>query len=111
MLSACNAIFGRWGLSTEECRILLGRPSPSDLQEWRDGEASKMPCGTTRRLGHILAIHKALRVMFSDPARISGWVRRPNAVFGGRSALALMLAEPEAGLAQVRSYLEAECGA
>ena len=62
----------------------------------------------TRRLGDLMGIHKALRYMFTDPARGYAWVRASNLAFGGRSALDRMLAGAPSDIAAVRAYLDAE---
>jgi len=67
-----------------------------------------VPLDTKFRLGTLLGIHKALRYMFTDPARAYEWVRKPNTAFGGKSALDRMLQGAPTDLAAVRSYLDAE---
>ena len=59
----------------------------------------------------LLGIHKALRYMFSSPERGYAWIRKPNAAFGGHSALDRMLQAAPTNLAAVRAYLDAERGA
>jgi hypothetical protein len=57
-----------------------------------------------------MGIHKALRYLFKEPERAHAWVRKPNAVFNGQSALERMLAGDVIDLAAVRGYLDAERG-
>ena len=57
-----------------------------------------------------MGIHKALRHLFKEPARAYAWVKKPNAAFGGQSALERMLAGDVTDLAAVRAYLDAERG-
>jgi uncharacterized protein (DUF2384 family) len=40
----------------------------------------------------VVAIHQALTRIFEDPGRASDWIKKPNAAFGGQSALDLILA-------------------
>lgn len=108
MLRASLALFDRWGLSAAEARRLLGEPSPRTYQRWRNGEVASLPHDTVFRLGTLLGIHKALRFMFASPAQGYAWVRRPNAAFGGKSALDRMLQGAPTDLAAVRAYLDAE---
>jgi hypothetical protein len=58
-----------------------------------------------------MGIHKALRIIFLDPQRGYDWIKAPNAAFGGRSALAVMLGGELTDLMRVRRYLDAERGA
>ncbi len=108
MLMAAFGIFERWDLDNAQARRLLGEPSPRTFQRWKQGEASGIPSDTVWRLGDLMGIHKALRYMFTDPVRGYEWIRRPNAAFGGQSALGRMLAGAPSDLAAVRGYLDAE---
>ena len=110
MLRAVLTLFDRWGLTAAEARRLLGEPSERTYQRWRRGEVAGIPHDTVFRLGALLGIHKALRYMFTSPERGYGWVRRPNAAFGGRSALDRMLQGAPTDIAAVRAYLDAERG-
>jgi hypothetical protein len=108
MLRAAFNLFARWQVSDAEARILLGQPSPSTFYRWKRGQIGAVPHDTVWRLGDLMGIHKALRYMFTDPARGYAWVRRPSAAFGGRSALQRMLAGAPGDIAAVRAYLDAE---
>jgi hypothetical protein len=57
-----------------------------------------------------MGIHKALRLIFRDTARVYDWIRLPNTVFGGRTALEVMLGGELTDLMRVRRYLDAERG-
>ena len=111
MLRAVLALFDRWGLSPTEMRRLLGAPSERTLHRWRAGQVASVPHDTVFRLGCLLGIHKALRYMFSTPERGYAWIRKPNATFGGHSALDRMMQGAPTDLAAVRAYLDAERGA
>jgi hypothetical protein len=110
MLRAVLNLFDKWKLSTAESRRLLGEPSERTFQRWRRGEIAGVPHDTVFRLGTLLGIHKALRYMFSTPERGYAWIRKPNAAFGGHSALQRMLQGAPTALAAVRAYLDAERG-
>jgi Protein of unknown function (DUF2384) len=89
----------------EEARVLLGRPSRARLYNWKAGRVRGLPHDTLQRISYLLGIHKALQILYSDPALADGWVRRPNSAFGGQSALERMLAGDMVDLAAVRAYL------
>jgi hypothetical protein len=110
MLRAVLNLFDKWGLSAIEARCLLGGPSERTYQRWRSGEVASLSRDTVFRLGTLLGIHKALRYMFSTPERGYAWIRKPNAAFGGYSALDRMLQGAPTNLAAVRAYLDAERG-
>jgi hypothetical protein len=101
---------GLWGLTMEEARVLLGRPSRARLYNWKAGRVSGLPHDTLQRISYLLGIHKALQILYSEPHMTDAWVRRPNAAFGGQSALERMLAGDVADLAAVRAHLDAARG-
>ena len=111
MLRAVLNLFDRWDLTAAEARRLLGEPSERTFQRWRAGEVAALSLDTVFRLGTLLGIHKALRYMFSSPERGYAWIRKPNAAFGGHSALDRMLQAAPTNLAAIRAYLDAERGA
>lgn len=111
MLRAVLNLLAKWNLRREEQLVLLGGPSDRTFQRWRAGEIGHLPNDTVFRLGDLLGIHKALRYMFTEVDRAYGWVKRPNEVFGGKSALDVMLQGAPSDISRVRAYLDAERGA
>jgi hypothetical protein len=112
-LAAVRAFFrlaGLWGLTTEQARVLLGRPARATLYNWKAGRLRALPHDTLQRISYLLGIHKALQILYSDPAMADAWVQRPNAAFGGQSALERMLAGDITDLAAVRAHLDAARG-
>jgi Antitoxin Xre/MbcA/ParS C-terminal toxin-binding domain/Antitoxin Xre-like helix-turn-helix domain len=99
-----------WGVTMEEARVLLGRPSRARLYNWKGGRIRGLPHDTLQRISYLLGIHKALQILYSDPDLADAWVRRPNAAFGGQSALERMLAGDVSDLAAVRAHLDAARG-
>lgn len=110
MLRAALNLFTKWGLTDAQARLLLGQPSASTFYRWKRGEIGAIPADTVWRLGDLMGIHKALRYLFMEPERGYAWVRKPNAAFGGVSALGRMLAGAPSDLSSVRAYLDAERG-
>jgi hypothetical protein len=109
-LRAFFRIADAWGLSIEEARILLGRPSRATLFQWKAGEVKKVAHDTVHRLSCLLGIWKALQILLPVPERADAWVRKSNALFGGQSALERMLAGAVTDLADVRAVLDAARG-
>ena len=111
--AACRAtlaLLDRWQLPSDAQCVLLGGISERTLQRWRSGQPGHLSRDTVFRLGCLLGIHKALRYMFTDPTRGYDWIRRPNAAFGGASALDVMLHGDALDLHRVRAYLDTERG-
>jgi hypothetical protein len=107
MQRAVLALGRRWGLTDEQLTILLGDLSVRTLQRWKQGQYGRPGVDTCARMSNLMGIHKALRLLFRDPNRGYGWILRPNAVFGGRTALAVMLDGQLTDLMRVRRYLDA----
>ncbi len=110
MMRAAFNLFRHWKVTDSQARVLLGQPSPSTFYRWKRGEIGAVPSDTVWRLGDLMGIHKALRHMFTEPARGYAWVAKPNAAFAGKSALERMLAGAPSDLTAVRDYLDAERG-
>jgi hypothetical protein len=99
-----------WGLSMEQARLLLGRPSRATMYNWKAGRARTVPHDTLRRISYLLGIHKALQILYREPQLADTWIRRPSTAFGGQSALDRMLAGDVTDLAAVRAHLDAARG-
>lgn len=108
MARAVVNLFQRWGLADREAATLLGGVSPRTWARWKAGDVGRIERDRKARLSNLIGIHKALRLIFTEPTRAHGWVRRPNAAFGGRSALDVMLDGELTDLMRVRRYLDAE---
>ena len=111
MQRAILALMGRWGVRDEDAARLLGGLSVKTYRRWRAGEYGRVGRDLADRMSHLLGIHKALRILFQDPARGYAWISAPNAAFGGRSALEVMV---QGGgmedIRRVRRYLDSARG-
>ncbi|MDQ3125068.1 MAG: MbcA/ParS/Xre antitoxin family protein [Pseudomonadota bacterium] len=104
-------LFARWNLSDGEARELLGGLPQRTWARWKAGDIGRIDRDLRSRMAILMGIHKGLRYVFQDPARGYAWIRKPNTVFGGRSALEVMLQGQITDLVDVRTYLDAERGA
>ncbi len=103
-------LFARWGLTDEDACQILGGLSARSYARWKKGEIGRIDRDLATRLSLLLGMHKALRYLFRDPDRAYAWVKQPNAMFGGRRALDVMLDGSIFALERVRAYLDAERG-
>lgn len=110
MARAVVRLFALWGLPDAEACILVGGVSARTYQRWKTGEVGRLSRDTKARLSNLMGIHKALRIIFRDPAQGYAWISRPNTVFGDRSAREIMLGGELTDLMRVRGYLDAERG-
>jgi hypothetical protein len=99
-----------WELSLEQARVLLGQPSRATLYNWKAGKVRTLPHDTLQRISYLLGIFKALQILYAEATLADGWLQRPNAAFGGQSALERMLAGDITDLAAVRAHLDAARG-
>lgn len=109
MFRACVRLFARWGVSDTEAAILLDT-APRSFSRWKAGEPGRLGRDQKARLSNLMGIHKALRIIFRDASRVYAWIRQPNAAFGGRTALDIMLGGELTDIMRVRRYLDAERG-
>jgi hypothetical protein len=101
-------LFRVWGLSDSEACTLLGGMSPRTWARWKEGGIGRIDRDLRMRMAHLMGIHKGLRYLFNEPARGYAWIRKPNAAFGGVSALDFMLRGEIADLSAMREWIDAE---
>src|SRR3546814_17332038 len=80
-------------------------------RRWKAGDQGRIDRDGKARLSNLMGIHKALRIIFSEPARGYRWIKATNDAFGGRSALEIMLGGGLTDLMLVRPYLASTPGA
>lgn len=111
-LRAFFRLAGEWRLSEAEQLILLGSVTTSELSKWRQGEIGSATSDTLERISYLLGIYKAIHTLLPNPAHANAWVRAPNtaSLFGGGTALDLMLRGKASDLHAVRAYLDEQLG-
>jgi hypothetical protein len=109
LFRAALTLFARWGLTDEQAAVLLDMPVRS-YRRWKAEGPGRISRDGRARLSNLMGIHKALRILFTEPQRGYGWIRAANTAFGGVSALAVMLGGELIDIMRVRRYLDAERG-
>ena len=107
-------LFRHWGVTDDQAAGLLDL-SRRTFARWKAqagkaGETIRIGRDGKARLSNLIGIHKALRILFHEPARGYAWIKAPNAAFGGQSALEVMLCGELTDIMRVRRYLDAERG-
>ena len=102
-------LFDHWKLSTEDQAALLGLAASNRaaLARYRKGE----PIGTSRdqyeRVGHLLGIHKNLRLLFPHNRDLAyRWMSTRNRAFENLTPVEVVKEWGFAGLLMVRAYLD-----
>lgn len=103
------ALLDHWKLSTEDQAALLGLAASNRaaLTRYRKGE----PIGTSRdqyeRVGHLLGIHKSLRLLFPQNRElVYRWMSTRNKAFDNLAPVEVVSQWGFAGLLMVRAYLD-----
>ena len=109
MFRASPNLFRYWKITDEQAATLLGLPVRT-YKRWKAGDLGRITRDGKARLSNIMGIHKALRIIFSEPQRAYTWIKAPNTAFGGRTAFDIMLGGELTDLMRVRRYLDAERG-
>ena len=102
-------LLDHWKLSTEDQAALLGiaTSNRAALSNYRSGK----PIGTSRdqyeRVGHLLGIHKNLRLLFPQNRDLAyGWMTTRNKAFDNLTPVEVIREWGFAGLLMVRGYLD-----
>lgn len=102
----------RWGLTRKEQMALLGMKSFNKFAEARKNERL-LTSIELEIISKVLRIYKCLHVLLPNDA--DKWMRKPNEMFSGDSALDYVLGKEKVKMVSVerlvfvKNYLEAEC--
>ena len=105
-------LFDHWQVSASDQATLLGLSpdSRATVARYRKGEPLADNTDLLARAGHLLGIHKALRIVFPHDRDLAyRWVTTRNRRFGDRMPLETMKQGYE-GILAIRRYLDFERG-
>lgn len=105
-------LFEHWQLSTTEQAALLGLSldNRSTLSRYRRGEPLADNRDLLDRVGHLLGIHKSLRILFPQDRDLAyRWMTTTNRRFGTRP-VDIVVEHGFEGLLALRRYLDFERG-
>ena len=106
------SLLDHWHLPPNDQAVLLGLSpqSRSTIARYRRGEPLADNADLLARAGHLLGIHKALRILFPHDRDLAyRWVAAPNARLGA-TPLEIMKRHGYEGILAVRRYLDFERG-
>lgn len=103
------SLFDHWKLSTEDQAVLLGLApgNRAALARYRKGEAIGTSRDQYERVGHLLGIHKNLRLLFPQNRElVYRWMSTRNKAFDNLTPVEVVREWGFAGLLTVRGYLD-----
>lgn len=107
-------LLDHWDLPTEDQLALLGLAptNRSALGRYRHGDPIGVGVDQYARVGHLLGIHKNLRILFPrNKEQLYSWMKAKNKAFENRTPVELVKEFGFTGLLMVRSYLDRARGA
>ena len=107
------SLLDHWNLAPNDQAVLLGlsTQSRSTVARYRRGEPLADSADLLARAGHLLGIHKALRILFPHDRDLAyRWVTTPNRRFADAAPLEVMKRHGYEGILAVRRYLDFERG-
>jgi hypothetical protein len=106
---AVTRLFDLWRLNAADQLMLLGLNESNRiaLQRYARGEALASNRDLLERVGHLLGIHKALKLLYpKNPDISAGWMLSANAMFDGATPVEVVRRFGFAGLLMVRGTLD-----
>lgn len=110
MQRAIINLFSKWKVKDTDAAIILGGISSKTLRRWRDGDYGRANRDMADRMSNLLGIHKALRIVFSDPQRGYDWMNSKSSALGDNSVLDVLLRGGMEDLIRIRRYLDSVRG-
>ncbi|EAT14449.1 antitoxin Xre-like helix-turn-helix domain-containing protein [Desulfuromonas acetoxidans] len=104
-------LFEHWQLSDEDQAALLGLSTKnrSTLSRYRQGKPLANNMDLLDRAGHLLSIHKSLRILYPHNRSLAyQWISRPNKRFNNMSPLEIIKERHFEGLLTISHYLDWE---
>lgn len=87
-----NSILDNWGCSAAQKHAILGIPRSSFHRYVKDPSTVTLSNDQLERLSYLANIHQALRIVFSNPDNVYGFMSmiNHNPFFNGRSPLSII---------------------
>lgn len=88
-----NNILKKWGCTTDEKQAILGLTHTSYNHFQKGDDRAKLSNDQLERISYIANIHQSLRIVFSNPENVYGFMgmKNDNPYFCGRSPISLIL--------------------
>ncbi|HEY5810890.1 MAG TPA: antitoxin Xre-like helix-turn-helix domain-containing protein [Povalibacter sp.] len=106
---AVTRLFELWQLGAADQLMLLGMNETNRiaLQRYAKGEALAANRDLLERVGHLLGIHKSLKLLYpKNPDIVAGWMSSPHAAFEAARPVDVVRRFGFAGLLMIRGTLD-----
>ena len=101
------ALFERWRVGEEDQLVMLGLSGRSDLEAYKQGAPFKANPDLLERIGHLLAIDRALKQAYpAIPEFRNQWIKIRDVGLDQQSPLEVIRCQGMEGLRKVRHHLE-----
>ena len=106
---AASNILSLWGCTALQCQQILKLSKSSYHKFKANPDTTKLSDDQMERVSYILNIHQALRIVFSNPANIRGFMsmKNDNDYFAGRTPLEIIESGRFADLYEVARRIDA----
>jgi hypothetical protein len=100
-------LFKRWDINDVEGCALLGKMAAEEYARFCSDGSVDLDDELMRRLTLLVLIAECLSRIFNEPQRRYRWMRAPNDIFDGKSAIDVMLSGQVADIERIHDYLKA----
>ena len=85
-------ILQKWGCNTNQMSAILAMPTSTFYRYKKDSDKASLSQDQLERLSYLVNIHQSLRMVFSNPDNIYGFMgmENNNPYFNGRTPLSLI---------------------
>ncbi len=110
MQRAVINLFDKWRVSDVDAAVLLGGIAAKTFRRWKEGDYGRVNRDLADRMSNLMGIHKALRIIFTNPAQAHDWIGSENKSLGDRTPLAIMMQGGMDDIVRIRRYLDSVRG-
>lgn len=106
---AADNILSSWGCTAQQSQSILKISSTSYHKFKANPEKTNLSDDQLERVSYLLNIHQALRIVFSNPANVSGFMtlKNNNDYFAGRTPLEIINSGKFCDLYEVAKRIDA----
>ena len=107
-LKTCFSILDKWSVKAEEAWTVLGMKKAQYYKARKSLDSISLSSDQIERISYVLNIHQALRVVFTNPENVYGYMTMPNDnhFFNGDTPLSVTVSRGFAGLYDTYRHID-----